>query len=244
PTVTQEIDEESFSANVGDTFARGGEFPFKFLSSPTCGSPRGVVRTSNYGPRPRPVTAWGWRKNKRGKSVKVPIRWGSAFHKGLDFGGRGAGLGTPIIATADGIINNPGLARGGYGNQVFIDHGNGFKTQYAHLKAGSIPRNMRHGMPVKRGQIIGYMGNTGNSGGAHLHFNLWKDGSIINPTGRFLIDTGAKGQSRPVPELSRSCSNLPSFDGVDQVMDQALRGALRSGSRTSSGRATRSTYAQ
>ena len=66
------------------------------------------------------------------------------------------------------------------GNMVRIDHGNGFQTRYLHLAYGTV--NVNVGDRVRRGQIIGYMGNTGNSFGAHLHFEVLKDGNRINPT--------------------------------------------------------------
>ena len=66
------------------------------------------------------------------------------------------------------------------GNMVRIDHGNGFQTRYLHLAYGTV--NVNVGDRVTRGQVVGYMGNTGNSFGAHLHFEVLKDGNKINPT--------------------------------------------------------------
>ena len=66
------------------------------------------------------------------------------------------------------------------GNMVRIDHGNGFQTRYLHLAYGTVSVNV--GDKVKRGQILGFMGNTGNAFGAHLHFEVLKDGNRINPT--------------------------------------------------------------
>ena len=66
------------------------------------------------------------------------------------------------------------------GNMVRIDHGNGFQTRYLHLAYGTV--NVNVGDKVKRGQILGFMGNTGNAFGAHLHFEVLKDGNRINPT--------------------------------------------------------------
>ena len=66
------------------------------------------------------------------------------------------------------------------GNMVRIDHGNGFQTRYLHLAYGTV--NVNVGDKVKRGQVIGFMGNTGNAFGAHLHFEVLKDGNRINPT--------------------------------------------------------------
>lgn len=81
-----------------------------------------------------------------------------------------------IIAFQDGLGNMKGT--NSYGNYVKIDHGDGYCTLYAHMKKGLLVNN---GQNVKTGQRLGYMGDTGNSYGAHLHFEVWKDGKRINP---------------------------------------------------------------
>jgi murein DD-endopeptidase MepM/ murein hydrolase activator NlpD len=96
-----------------------------------------------------------------------------AYHSGLDFSG---GLMTPIQATAPGIVSFTGV-RSGYGNTIEIDHGGGFKTRYAHLKAISV----RPGQRVAVGQRIGGMGSTGRSTGSHLHYEVWVNGRAQNP---------------------------------------------------------------
>lgn len=102
-----------------------------------------------------------------------PIRGGRAFHKGIDFK---ASTGDPVLAVADGVISFSG-ARSGYGNTVEIDHGNGYVTRYAHnskltLKVGGL---------VRAGQEIAKAGSTGRSTGAHVHFEVWKNGVAVNP---------------------------------------------------------------
>ena len=82
-----------------------------------------------------------------------------------------------IIQAQDGLGNMKGT--NSYGNYVKIDHGNGYCTLYAHMQKGI---SVRNGQYVKKGQVLGYMGNTGNSYGAHLHFEVWKGGTRINPT--------------------------------------------------------------
>ena len=67
------------------------------------------------------------------------------------------------------------------GNYVKIEHSGGYATRYLHLKYGSIPDGIKVGAKVSKGDVIGYMGNTGNSYGAHLHFEVWKDGVRVNP---------------------------------------------------------------
>lgn len=82
-----------------------------------------------------------------------------------------------IIKAQDGLGNMKGT--NSYGNYVKIDHGNGYCTLYAHMQKGI---SVKNGQYVKKGQVLGYMGNTGNSYGAHLHFEVWKGGTRINPT--------------------------------------------------------------
>ncbi|MBO9709451.1 MAG: M23 family metallopeptidase [Caulobacter sp.] len=106
-----------------------------------------------------------------------PFTHRPAFHSGLDFPGA---FYTPIMATAPGVISFVGV-RSGYGNVVEIDHGNGFKTRYAHLQAASV----RVGQRVAIGQRVGAMGSTGRSTGPHLHYEVWVNGRAQNPN-RFL----------------------------------------------------------
>ncbi len=97
-----------------------------------------------------------------------------AFHAGQDFAGA---FRTPIHATAPGTVSFVGQ-RSGYGNTVEIDHGRGFKTRYAHLQAYSVARGQRVGV----GQRIGAMGSTGRSTGVHLHYEIWENGRVKNPS--------------------------------------------------------------
>lgn len=95
-------------------------------------------------------------------------------HLGIDIA---AGEGAPIYAADSGVVVFSGWAYGGYGNMVMIDHGNGYQTVYAHLSqvvAGC-------GRSVSQGQMIGYAGSTGNSTGAHLHFEVRYQGGFVNP---------------------------------------------------------------
>lgn len=100
-----------------------------------------------------------------------------AFHSGLDFPGASF---TPIYAAAPGVVSYAGV-RSGYGSTVEIDHGNGFKTRYAHLAGFSVGVGQR----VAVGQRIASMGSTGRSTGAHLHYEVWVNGRAQNPN-RFL----------------------------------------------------------
>jgi murein DD-endopeptidase MepM/ murein hydrolase activator NlpD len=101
-------------------------------------------------------------------------RWGR-IHQGIDIA---APVGTPIWATANGIVDFAGWNSGGYGNMVDILHPNGTISRYAHLNAIYV----RRGQPVNQSQVIAAMGNTGNSTGPHLHFEIRPNGrAAINP---------------------------------------------------------------
>lgn len=103
-------------------------------------------------------------------------------HTGLDMQ---ASTGTAVHAAADGVIKLAGTSRGGYGKQVEIDHGGfGYVTKYAHLSK----INIKKGQRVKRGDIIGYSGNTGLSKGPHLHYEIIKNGTKIDPIDYFYGD--------------------------------------------------------
>ncbi|OYX31481.1 MAG: peptidase M24 [Caulobacterales bacterium 32-69-10] len=106
-----------------------------------------------------------------------PFTGRPAFHAGQDFSG---GYMTPIYSTAPGVVSFTGV-RSGYGNTVEIDHGKGFKTRYAHLQGISVAPGQRVGL----GQRVGAMGSTGRSTGVHLHYEVWQNGRVQDPT-RFL----------------------------------------------------------
>ena len=96
------------------------------------------------------------------------------MHYGMDFT---APKGTPIYATGDGIVKRADNRASGYGKHIRIDHGFGYVSLYAHLSKYEAKR----GQKVKRGEVIGYVGNTGRSAGPHLHYEIFKDGKKINP---------------------------------------------------------------
>lgn len=101
-------------------------------------------------------------------------------HKGLDFS---APRGTPVYASGDGRVSMAYFS-GSYGNVIYIDHGFDFETRYAHL----YKFNVRQGEFVKRGQLIGYVGNTGISASPHLHYEVLHKGNHINPINFFQHD--------------------------------------------------------
>ena len=102
-----------------------------------------------------------------------PFNGGSAFHKGIDFE---ADVGDPVLAVADGVVSYSG-ARSGYGNVIEIDHGNGYVTRYAHNSR--LTRKV--GELVRAGQEVAKAGSTGRSTGAHVHFEVWENGRVVNP---------------------------------------------------------------
>lgn len=109
-----------------------------------------------------------------------PILKIQKMHNGLDFA---APTGTPIYATADGVVKMAGRENG-YGNMVKLNHGNGYETLYAHMSKIKV----RNGQKVKRGDVIGNVGSTGMSTGAHLHYEIHHNGEVINPINFFYKD--------------------------------------------------------
>lgn len=95
------------------------------------------------------------------------------FHSGVDIS---TSPGNPVRATADGIVSFSGWS-GGSGNLVVVEHGHGFSTFYAHNRINAV----KVGQKVHRGDVISYVGSTGNSTGPHVHYEIWKDGRHVNP---------------------------------------------------------------
>ncbi len=117
-----------------------------------------------------------------------PFGGGSQFHKGIDFE---ADVGDPVLAVADGVVSYSGV-RSGYGNVVEVDHGNGYVTRYAHNSR--LTRSV--GDLVRSGQEIAKAGSSGRSTGAHVHFEVWQDGVVVNPR-KFLGHNDALARHGP-----------------------------------------------
>jgi len=128
------------------------------------------LKTIRLLPLGRPVP--GKITSRYGKR-KDPLNKKTSFHTGVDFRGK---RGEDIRATADGVVKKA-FRNGGYGNYVMIDHGNGYTTSFSHMKKYLV----RRGDQIKRGQVIGLIGNTGRSTGPHLHYEVALDGKTINP---------------------------------------------------------------
>ena len=121
----------------------------------------------------RMASGFGWRTD--------PFTKARRRHKGMDFT---SPRGTPIYATSDGKVIRADNRSFGYGKHIRLDHGYGYVTLYAHLSAYNVSRGKR----VKRGDIIGYVGNTGRSQAPHLHYEIIKDGKAVNPINFFSGD--------------------------------------------------------
>ncbi|HXI01670.1 MAG TPA: M23 family metallopeptidase [Candidatus Saccharimonadales bacterium] len=125
-----------------------------------------LASTPSIAPVPGMISyGFGYRKD--------PFTGRRAFHKGLDMV---ATAGTSVLAPADGIVTRA-RREPDYGNVIYLSHGNGITTRYAHLRAF----NVRVGQEVRRGEVIGFVGNTGRALGYHLHYEVLVHGTKVNP---------------------------------------------------------------
>jgi murein DD-endopeptidase MepM/ murein hydrolase activator NlpD len=179
--------------------AVGGGLPFATAGSLVSGNPRspddtfGVIRDLLEGlsSRLRNVqqnveqrealaastpSIWptrGWLTARFGERAD-PFDGGSEFHEGIDIS---ANKGTPVFATADGVVESAAYNTGGYGNLIVLRHGFGLETRYGHLSRFAVKAGDR----VERGQVIGYVGETGRATGYHLHYEILANGELLNP---------------------------------------------------------------
>ena len=129
---------------------------------------------------------------------KHPIDGFNKMHRGTDFA---APMGTPIMASGDGVVKKAGWCGGG-GNCIVIRHNSTYQTVYAHMS--KFAKNIRSGVRVRQGQTIGYVGSTGKSTGPHLHYEVIVNGKKINsqtlklPSGKIL-----KGEERKIFETKK-----------------------------------------
>lgn len=128
---------------------------------------------------------WGWPTNQ-GYTISSPYGWrvdpidGSrSLHTGLDIAG--TGYGSPIYAADNGVVIKSEYNGAGYGNYIVINHNNGFYTSYAHMSE----RKSNIGDTVAKGQVIGYVGQTGRATGPHLHYEAWYGGAPFAGGSRF-----------------------------------------------------------
>lgn len=150
--------------NVLDTVEKRLEQRMRWISSTPAITPVRGILTSAFGYRADPLTH------------------GRGNHQGIDIA---AGYGQPVHASGDGLVLVAG-DQGGLGKAVFLAHGYGVTTRYGHMSA----INVRPGQRVKRGDVIGKVGNTGRSTGPHLHYEVRVDGEPLNPIG-YMLDNGS-----------------------------------------------------
>jgi len=131
-----------------------------------------------------------------------PIYKSTHYHAGLDFT---APQGTPIYATADGVVKEAGFSTGGYGNHVVLNHGFGYETVYGHMYRVKAKAGQR----VKRGEVIGYVGSTGKSTGPHCHYEVHRGGVPVDPVYYFYNDLSPEQYDRV---LKMSGQQNQSFD--------------------------------
>ena len=131
-----------------------------------------------------------------------PVYKTNKLHTGMDFT---APRGTEIYATGKGAVVEIETSNTGYGNHIIIDHGYGYKTLYAHMRKIMVSP----GQKVKRGEVIGYVGNTGKSLGPHLHYEVIKNGIKINPVNFYYSDLTPEEYEKMI-ELASSVNQ--SFD--------------------------------
>ena len=144
----------------------------------------------------------GARLSSRYGRRKHPILGYTKMHKGVDFA---APKGTPIYAAGNGTVEVAGR-NGGYGKYVRIRHNGSYSTAYAHMKG--FAKDIRRGKRVKQGQVIGYVGNTGRSTGAHLHYEVVRDGRQMNPM-KVKMPAGPKLKGK---ELERLLAHVAETD--------------------------------
>lgn len=113
-----------------------------------------------------------------------PVYKVKKMHAGIDFA---AVIGTPIYATADGVVDVVQVSFSGYGKMVELDHGFGYRTRYAHMHGFAVHQGQR----VKRGELIGYVGDTGLSTAPHLHYEVMINRQQVNPVHYFFNDLNA-----------------------------------------------------
>ncbi len=165
----EEMDRQFTRLNSGMTYQEGSLASLRqkildraqlWASTPSIWPAHGVL-----------TSVFGWRNS--------PFGVGRDFHPGIDIAGR---IGLPVIATANGVVEFSGWDQG-FGKSVRIDHGNGFETLYAHLDQVVVYDKEK----VTRGEVIGYMGNTGLSTGSHLHYGVLRNRVPVDPA-RYIID--------------------------------------------------------
>lgn len=142
-----------------------------------------------------------------------PVYGGGERHGGIDFATH---RGNPVYATGDGVIEITSVKFRGYGNEIIIDHGFGYKTRYAHLHSIEVGE----GMKVKRGEQIGTVGNTGKSTGPHLHYEVIYKGSRINPY-NYMDVTMDPQEFKAMVEKRKLESNIGKMSSTSELLSRS-----------------------
>lgn len=154
-------------------------------------------------PAIQPVSNKNLREMASGFGYRIdPIYKTRRMHTGMDFTAR---TGTDVYATGDGVVEAIEVSGWGYGKSIVINHGYGYKTRYAHLSAFKV----KQGQKIKRGELIGLVGNTGKSTGSHLHYEVEKGGKKVNPVHYYHSDL-TPAQYEKLIEMSQN-----SFKALD-----------------------------
>ena len=177
-------------SGIGFYYADAQSVKKQFMSTPI----NGARISSGYGPRLHPIHGY------------------TRFHRGLDFA---APKGTPVIAAADGVVTRSSWY-GDYGHYIEIQHAGGYSTVYAHLNGYA--KHIHPGVRVAQGRTIGYVGTTGSSTGPHLHFELKKNGTQINPKTKSLHNSTNK----------LSGNDLKKFQKVRREVDEKINASVKS----------------
>lgn len=135
------------------------------------------------------ASGFGWRIH--------PIYKTEMLHTGMDFT---ASVGTEIHATGNGVVNKVEMNGRGYGNNATIDHGYGYETLYGHMSKIAV----RQGQKISRGDLVGFVGNTGTSSGPHLHYEVRKNGTPINPVNFYYNDLSPEEYEKMLELSSRA----------------------------------------
>ena len=153
-------------------------------------------------PAIQPVSNKNLKRVASGFGYRIdPLYKDFRLHAGLDFS---APTGTPIYATSDGVVQTAGFSTDGYGNKVVVNHGYGFQTLYAHM----VRVKAKVGQSVKRGEVIGYVGSTGKSTGSHLHYEVIKRGTKVDPVYYFFNDLTPAQFDRLLKEAAANKQSL------------------------------------
>ncbi|MBN1108721.1 MAG: M23 family metallopeptidase, partial [Bacteroidales bacterium] len=119
------------------------------------------------------------------------------FHAGMDFT---APTGSEIYATGNGTVEAVNTSARGFGKHIIIDHGYGYKSLYAHMDGF----NVRRGQKVERGDVIGFVGNTGTSVAPHLHYEVRLNGKSVDPVNYYMNDLNAEEYERMIEIVSKT----------------------------------------